>query len=194
MAEPLCCWQATRPAWQGAANDKEIWERPAMKKYMLLAGCLALLGAVPGSHGAKTDDGGTPRFSEESTWCAVGDTEAVCRLKVVGVGRNLDAAITLDVLARRVFSCVSPTGQVVPGYTEKVHIGGARQVFRAHRDGTVETAIRGTLEWDATGDEALQCPPLYEVVPGSESTETSWQLTAVGQKKAGLFNAAYTSM
>jgi hypothetical protein len=168
-----------------------------MKKYILLAGCLALVsGATPKGHVGEPTvaNGGTPRFSEASTWCAVGDTEAVCRLKVVGVGRNLDAAITLDVLARRVFSCVSGSGQVVTGYTDKVHIGNTRQVFRAERDGTVESALRGELVWDMTRDDALECPPSYELVPGSESTETSWQLTAVGQKKAGLFNAAYTSM
>lgn len=169
-----------------------------MKKYMLLAGCLALvLGATPKSRAvgvASLPEAGNPRFSDESTWCAVGDTEAVCRLKVVGVGRNRDAAITLDVLARRVFRCVSGTGQVVAAYTEKIHIGNARQVFRSEKDGTVESAMRGALVWDMTRDEALICPPSYTLVPGSETTETSWQLTAVGQKKAGLFNAAYTSM
>jgi hypothetical protein len=168
-----------------------------MTKYILLAGCLSLaLGATPQGRGAGASDGdgGTPRFSEDSTWCAVGDTEAVCRLKVVGVGRKLDAAITLDVLARRVFSCVGASGQVVAGYTEKVYIGNTRQVFRSETDGTVENTVQGQLEWDMTRAEELICPPTYTLVPGSEATETSWQLTAVGQKRAGLYNAAYTSM
>jgi hypothetical protein len=165
-----------------------------MKKCILLVGCLALMGATPEGQRVTSVAGGTPRFSEESTWCAVGNTEAVCRLKVVGVGGTRDAAITLDVLARRSFSCVNPTGQVVAGYTEKVHIGSTRMVVRTAKDGTVESAIRGELDWEMTRYEAAECPPLYEVVPGSETTETSWQLTAVGQKKAGLFNAAYTSM
>jgi hypothetical protein len=164
---------------------------------MLLTGCLALvLGATPKGEGAGSTfaDGGPPRFSEDSTWCAVGDTEAVCRLTLVGVGRNLDAAITLDVLARQVYVCVDAKGKVVTGHTEKVYIGNTRQVFRSEKDGRVEDVIRGTLEWDMTRDVALECPPSYGMVPGSESTETSWQLTAVGQKRAGLFNAAYTSM
>jgi hypothetical protein len=173
----------------------EWWDVRSMKKYILLASCLTLaLGATPNNRGSGEPRDGTPRFSEDSTWCAVGDTEAVCRLKLVGVGRNREAVITLDVLARRVFSCVAATGQVVAGYTEKVYIGSARQVFRAERDGSVESGVSGELEWEMARDEALMCPSGYTLVPGSEATETSWQLTAVGQKKAGMFNAAYTSM
>ena len=144
--------------------------------------------------GEGTAESDTPRFREGSTWCAVGDTEAVCRLKLVGVGRNRDAVITLDVLARRVFSCVNADGQVVAGQTDRVYIGHERQVFRSEKDGTVEHAIQGPLEWDVVGDEAMECPSGSMLVPGSEATETSWQLTAVGQKRTGLFNAAYTSM
>ena len=181
----------------GRRGKETEWERPAMKKIILLAGCVALaLGATPRSHAENgpLEGGSNPRFSEGSTWCAVGDTEAVCRLKVVGVGRKLEAAITLDVLARRVFSCVSATGHVVRGYTERTYVGNTRQVFRSSKDGTVEEVLRGPVEWAMTRDAALECPTGYTLVPGSDVTETSWQLTAVGQKQAGLFNAAYTSM
>jgi hypothetical protein len=168
-----------------------------MKKYILLAGCLAVVvGATPLNRGAGAlsfAGGSTPRFSEASTWCAVGDTESVCRLMLVGMGRDRDASITLDVMARRVFSCVSATGQIVSGHTEKVYMGTTTELFRSEQDGTVEGELRGSLDWKLVREEALQCQAGYRVVPDSDTTETSWQLTAVGQKRTGLFNAAYTS-